>query len=1086
MAMLARLTVSVGLFVATAAGDASGSLELVRRIYTGPDIPKVIAAGDVVIVTASDSLFFNSRLLVRDVDYRVDHRTQSFVIDRDLGVVNLDDTLVVMYRRLPDWARRWYGRNVPELGVSSENRPPPLLVDQSSDRVSSAGRGVTMSGAKSFRFSARSAGVSEFSQSLSLTINGEVTPGVELTGAITDRGFDPFYGALNSRLSDLDKVNVQLRSKRVTAQLGDITVEGLPNRPINKQVAGASAVLTFPNWHASGTAARPRGRFETARLFGADGFQGPFQVTSGTGQAIVPGSETVWLDGVQLERGANKDYTMDYPAGRVTFTPTSPIDSRSRIEIDFEPLVTAYRQELFASSGGANTTDSTLFFAVGAVREGDDPDNPVAGEFSSSETTLLESSGDRRVFRSGVSADTIGNYILAVDSLPDTVFQYVGAGAGDFSIVFSYVGAGQGAYQFLGSEVYQFVGDNLGDYAPVVELVAPARTVEYQAVVGVRNSILGSLTADVRLTELDRNLVSSLDDDDNGANFYQLRYDRILRVSGRPGSIQARRRMREADFETRVRLDDPDFARRWHLPADFKQPSTELLHEVQSDLSPVSGMTVGAHYGDLRYRGVFDAVRSRVQAGLAPNRRIDSRASFEYLSSTLSDSLGDADGDVIKAALTMDAVVYRGVSLSAGLEHDRRRNTYQVSERGTRYNKYRIETRRASDYIRWEQYTEDTLIGDWINALDRHRLSAGSSKRLGSLTYDATATWQWLARPIEKQSGFLGRLNLHYDNRRRRLNVSSTFLVSEEVRNQRGISYLEVDPGLGDYILEDGQYIPDPDGNYIRVEELLSGVDEVRRGERSFYLARAFDFGSLRVTSEIREELLPQGVRSALWALPFYSDRDQPYLYFDRRYSGDVRLWPISGFHVFTFEYTEHLERRRIVDTDRERLDHQGTMTVRQRVRETYLEESVSVFDHTSDAYYSGAGVIDGYKVTLTVRQALALSELSAGGSYRRADDADARRSEIFAVTFGSRFRIIRRGELRSTIELYRQVLSGEPTGTSYQLTDNRPGEKGAIWSVNLNHGVRDGIRMNFNVSGRHADNRTARIYGRGEVVAGF
>ena len=343
------------------------------RIFPGPNIPDTLSLSGWNVIIGTESVSLNGTRLEPGRDYRVDTTSRYVILPR--RDYRATDTLVVTFTPLPRWLRSWYGRDFPDPGVEGTPVDLPSTSRDNESRAQTQGRGVTLSGTKSFRLSARSAGNSEFSQSLSLNLTGELTPGLEISGAITDRGFDPAYGTLNSRLNELDKINIRLRSRRFAAQLGDITVRNLPNLESSKDVSGASVDLTYPNWSLSTAAARPRGRYETVALTGSDGFQGPYSVTSAFGgKAIVPGSETVWLDGVQLERGSERDYTVEYPTGRITFNVIHPIDARSRIEVDFEPLATEYKKELFAARSGVNTRDSSAYFSIGIVREGDDAD----------------------------------------------------------------------------------------------------------------------------------------------------------------------------------------------------------------------------------------------------------------------------------------------------------------------------------------------------------------------------------------------------------------------------------------------------------------------------------------------------------------------------------------------------------------------------------------------------------------------------------------------------------------------------------------------------------------------------------------
>ncbi len=1085
------------LFLALVLGPSTPAARTVLR-FTGDEVRSRLPVPSKYIFQGSDSLFLNGRLLEVASEYEFLQGEGVFDLSRLL--LSRGDTLVVEYDAVPAWMVGSYGREIPRV-ADTRVRPEVNPIERSSRATRLTGADIKLSGAKSFRFSARSSGGSEFGESLDLNISGDLSPGLTLTGSVSDRGYDPAYGTANSRLNELDKINLVLRSSRLTARIGDITIDRVKveSGPA-KSVSGAAFDLGFSNWHINAAAARPRGVHSLNQFVGEDGFQGPYQVAGGgRARPIVPGSETVWLDGFRLERGAGKDYTVDYPTGRITFTVAHPIDSRSRIEIDFEPLATDYKEELFAAGGGVHLNDSVLFFSASAVREGDDRNQPLLGELSTEERDRLSAAGDTIAFRSGVTADSLGAYVLAVDSLPDSVYQYVGAGNGDLAVRFSFVGAG-GSYRFAGSERHEYVGPENGDYAPIVILPAATRNDYYAATVGSHTSALGRLRLDVRTSDWDRNLWSSLDDEDNEALYYRLQAGRRWRWQGRDNSYRIFRRIREAGFRSRERIDGPDFRRQYLMPTGFLADADESLHEADLVVRPLRYLTISGALGVLDYERKFDSRSGEVGAKLSLSNRAILAASWRGISSHL-DSLGlSGDGEGNNVTIRAECTPASLLKFTTEAERDSRQHGYTDLPGGTRFDRLQVsaETGTAGDgggptrvgsgleRVSWEFFVEDSLTESWNEVLRRNRVSGSSARRLGDLSYDAFMSYQWLERPEGDENSFLGRADVRYSSTRQRLTVNTAYTISEERRNARGITYLEVEPGLGDFVNEDGSFVPDPDGNYIEVEEILSDVARVRRAQKSFYLSRKWSLWQVRFDSEIEEELKDDGERGIWWALPFLSDADQPYLFFSRRYNGVVRVLPVQGFYAFNLLVSENTEIREISSSARRRRDAKCRLSLKQSVGGNFLEEGVELFRFDRDDYFSGSGDVEGYEVSLGVRRPFSGGEITGESAFRRASSALDERSDIFSITAGSRIKVLGRGELRSTLEWYDQTLTDVAGAPSYQLTGNRPGSRGAVWSASLNYGVKGGVRLNFSVNGRHSDDRTGRVTGRGEVVAAF
>jgi len=231
---------------------------------------------------------------------------------------------------------------------------------------------------------------------------------------------------------------------------------------------------------------------------------------------------------------------------------------------------------------------------------------------------------------------------------------------------------------------------------------------------------------------------------------------------------------------------------------------------------------------------------------------------------------------------------------------------------------------------------------------------------------------------------------------------------------------------------------------------------------------------------------LDTGKREFWWVVPFLSDDTQPYLFYSRRYDAEIGLLLIQSGHAVNIALSENKEIRNITGSEKRKHDATARLNLKQAIQTTFINESLELFMNNRDSYFGSGGEVDGYKVRITVRKLVSSSELSAGGSYRQAQSAQEERSEIFSLRFGTRMQVVKKGELRTSLEVYRQTLTNVSGVPSFQLTDNKPGRRGAVWSTDLRYGIKGGIRVNFSLSGRHSDDRTARITGRGEMVVGF
>ena len=1058
-----------------------------RQVFIGEAIPRRLYVGSSFLFQGSDTLLLNGVRLHRDVDYAFDSHQRAF--DFSALVHGPHDTLEVRYEKLPAWVPLGYGfqEMLPKTSESQiiSRSPGSSAGRQSLQGVSRPQGDIALSGAKTIRVSTGSGGQAEFSQTLNLHLEGDLTDQLQIRGTITDRGYDPAYGVANSRLNELDRLNLALASPRFNMQLGDI----LWSDPLGgkaKDVSGGAAEYRAPAWSLSGAAARPKGHYAAAKFNGRDGVQGPYALVP-TGQAaVVPNSETVWLDGRQLQRGADADYMMDYPVGQIVFNVNRPIDSRSRIEVDYEPLSTVYKGELLAAGGSVSLGDSSVTVGVHWLREGDDANQRQLGELSAADRQQLQVAGDQSAQRSGVVVDSAGDYILLSDSLPDTVYQYVGKGKGGYDVTFSYVGDNAGAYDFLGTDVYRYVGLGNGDYLPVVTISAPERTEYAQSELRIASRSLGDWSFRLQQSDHDRNLLSSIDDSDNRGVLAEAAGRHSLSSGDKAGAVEYHYRFKEDTYLERARLNRPDFARDYFLPTALVVDRDERLHETAIVTPRLGGLTVRTEAGWLDYRGRFRSRRTGVDISYSPTSRLTTSAGWQTIRTTLDtlalERRGTADRWLAGSRLDLGHTM----NLRAEWEQDQRRHDYTGAQQGTRYQQWRLTAAVWHETISFERYQEDSLSRAWDDQLTRRRLTVTSVRRLADVTYDASYIRQWLSQRSGVTNTNLARLNYRYMPQRRPLTVSGSYAISEEIRQARGVTYLEVTSGQGQYRFEDGQYVPDADGDFIQVEELLSDKASVRRGEKSFHYRQSWSAATVSFNSDIEEELLASGRRSAAWLIPFWSDADQPYLFFRRVYDAEARLVPWREFYFLNFSARDELQSRLIASAPQQRRSRQQTTTLNEISGAWLFEQSLEVFAVDRDEYFTAAGDIDGYRARIGTRYLLPAGEVGVQCGYRKAQSARDETARNESVTLIGRWQVAQHGEWSASLELYRQDLDNVIGAPTFTLTDNRPGTRGAIWQSGLRYGLRSGVRVNATISGRHADDRRARLTARAEMVAEF
>ncbi|HYR51688.1 MAG TPA: hypothetical protein VET83_03640 [Candidatus Dormibacteraeota bacterium] len=507
----------------------------------------------------------------------------------------------------------------------------PSAAAQDAGLGTSSTASLLFSGSKSLSVEMGHGRDASLHQTLDLTVRGRVAGDVELQATLSDQQLPFEPDGTTRELQDLDRLFLAIKAPQGEVTMGDFRLESGPGEfaRITRQLQGVRGQAKVLNSTWDVAAASAKGERGSLEIKGEEGKQGPYElvrrVQGEIPPGVVAGSETVWLDGAKLKRGADQDYVIDYGAGTVTFTTRHPITSQSRLAFDFEQATTSYRRSLYAAFTQGALGSSGRWYAT-YLRNGDDPKSPIGAALTPEESKALGSLGDSAATSSGARFVGAGKGEYSWDQSDPTNPHWIhlGQGRGDYLVEFVSVGAGRGAYADTlstdGGHFYQFRGQSLGSYTPGRSLPSPddRRLVDVGGSARLFQAI--RVEAEGARSGLDRNALSSLDDGDNVGNAMRLAASldpRSLSIGGRGlGSLRASGtfRSRDSRFSTMDRLDPVFENERWNQAQ--ASGGGEQRGEFALQYDPVSSFSLRGEMGKRDLTGGSSSIRKALAADL--------------------------------------------------------------------------------------------------------------------------------------------------------------------------------------------------------------------------------------------------------------------------------------------------------------------------------------------------------------------------------------------------------------------------------------------------------------------------------------
>src|SRR6476660_4169585 len=447
-----------------------------------------------------------------------------------------------------------------------------------------------------------------------LQLNGMLKDSIEIAAALSDNNIPIQPDCTTQQLNEFDQVFLQFKKKNWQLNLGDIDIRQNQTYFLNfyKRLEGISfetnnriSGSVNSNTLVSGSIAK--GKFTRNVFQGLEGNQGPYRLTGANNEfffIVLPGTERVFIDGEQLQRGEDQDYIINYNTAEVTFMPRRMITKDTRIQVEFEYSDKNYLNANLYLSQEFNI-NKKLKLHFGAFNNSDAKNSTINQTLDPNQKTFLANLGDsiQNAFYPNAALDTFAaNKILysrVYDSTMsvDSFYRYsTNPDSARYNLSFVNVGQGKGDYipdpNGANGKVYRYVPlvNNLkqGSYEPAMILVTPKKQQVFNLGIDYAISKRTSVTTEVAMSNYDANTFSKINNGDDAGYAAKFRLTNALPIATKkPKDLNLLTTLDyeyvQDKFKPIERLREVEFTRDWGLPLVLA-PETENIIRASAQL----------------------------------------------------------------------------------------------------------------------------------------------------------------------------------------------------------------------------------------------------------------------------------------------------------------------------------------------------------------------------------------------------------------------------------------------------------------------------------------------------------------------
>ncbi len=426
-----------------------------------------------------------------------------------------------------------------------------------------------------------------------LQLSGDLGNDITVRAAISDDNI-PIQAEGNTQLlQEFDKVFIEVQRKSNTIIAGDYELRRPNSYFINyfKKLQGLSVInqTSFDEnqkLNSRASFAVTRGKFSRITLQTTEGNQGPYKLVGNNGELFVivlSGSERIYLDGKLLTRGQENDYTISYDRAELIFTPKVLITKDSRIIVEYEYSERNYLRTIYALESDYQLNNLEVNFSF--INQQDSKSTTGQIDLSEEDITILRNSGDDpdAAIRTGynrteesIETDRILYALRENPDSPllDSILVYsTDIDSAFYSARFTEVGENNGSYiidsgAFANGRVYKYVGENMGNYLPIVKLIAPQKNQMMSLGAKYKLPKNISVNGELSLSNNDLNRFSSIDNNDNNGIAGVFGVSQEIKIGKSEKWISktnANYEIKGKDFVPLNPYREAEFSRNWNL-----------------------------------------------------------------------------------------------------------------------------------------------------------------------------------------------------------------------------------------------------------------------------------------------------------------------------------------------------------------------------------------------------------------------------------------------------------------------------------------------------------------------------------------